>query len=200
MTRFVDELEDGSFGWIEEAKLSRTGHALVADSRVWLIDPFEADGIDERVRALGEPGGVIQLLDRHARDSAAFAQRLGVPLHVVPRAVPDAPFGFLPVRSWRYWREVALWWPEHRLLACGDALGTIPFFRAGAEPIGVHPFLRFFPPRGLARLDPLHILVGHGEGRHGEGAAAEVDDAVVHARRRIPRWLRGIRRALGSYG
>lgn len=199
MTRFCDELEDGGFGWNEEARMRRTGHALVADGRVWLLDPFEADGIEERVRALGEPAGVIQLLDRHGRDCAAIASRLGVPHHVAPRAVADAPFVFLPVLSWRYWREVALWWPERRVLACADALGTIPFFRAGAEPIGVHPFLRLLPPRGLAGLDPLHVLVGHGAGRHGEHAAAEVDDAIRRARRRIPRWLAGIRRAFAGY-
>jgi hypothetical protein len=199
VTRFVDELEDGSFGWMEEARMRRTGHALGADGRVWLVDPFEADGIEERLRALGEPAGVIQLLDRHSRDCAAFASRLGIPLHVAPRAAADAPFVFLPVLSRRYWREVALWWPERRVLACADALGTIPFFRAGAEPIGVHPFLRLLPPRGLAGLDPLHVLVGHGAGRHGESAAAEVDDAIRRARRRIPRWLAGIRRAFAGY-
>jgi hypothetical protein len=199
VTRFVDELEDGSFGWNEEARMRRTGHALVAGGRVWLLDPFEADDVEGRVRALGEPAGVIQLLDRHARDCAAIASGLGIPLHVAPHAVADAPFVFLPVLSWRYWREVALWWPERRVLACADALGTIPFFRAGAEPIGVHPFLRLLPPRGLAGLDPLHVLVGHGAGRHGEHAGAEVDDAIRRARRRIPRWLAGIRRALSGY-
>jgi hypothetical protein len=142
---------------------------------------------------------VIQLLDRHGRDAAAFAQSLGVPLHVVPSTVAGSPFEFLPVASSRFWREVALWWPERRILACGDGLGTLPFFRAGDEPIGVHPFLRPFPPRRLRGLQPLHVLVGHGHGRHGEQAALEVDDAIEHARRRIPRWLAGIRRALGSY-
>ena len=187
------------FGWIEDARLHRTGHALAIDGRVWLIDPLAADGIEERIRALGAPAGVIQLLDRHGRDAAAFARRLGVPLHVVPRAIAGSPFGFLPVASSRIWREVALWWPEQRLLACGDALGTLPFFRAGSEPIGVHPFLRLFPPRGLHGLAPLHVLVGHGPGRHGAGTALEVDDAIENARRRIPRWLAEIRQALGSY-
>ena len=139
---------------------------------------------------------MIQLLDRHDRDSAALASRLGVPLHVVPESLPGTPFSVIPVSSWRFWREVALWWPERRVLVCADALGTIPYFRAGAEPIGVHPFLRLFPPRSLRGLAPLHVLVGHGAGRHGESAAAEVDDALTQARRRIPRWLAGLRRAL----
>jgi hypothetical protein len=160
---------------------------------------LRADGVEERVLTLGEPAGVIQLLDRHGRDAAAFARSLGVPHHVVPRAIAGSPFGFLPVASLRFWREVALWWPEQRILACGDALGTLPFFRAGSEPIGVHPFLRPFPPRELHGLDPRHVLVGHGQGRHGARAALEVDDAIENARRRIPRWLAGIRRAAGSY-
>ncbi len=194
---WVDEIEDG-FGWVEDARLRRTGHALAVDGRVWLLDPFELEGLEERVRALGEPAGVIQLLDRHARDCAAFAWKLGVPHHVVPRSLPETPFTFLPVSSWRLWQEVALWWPERRILVNADALGTIPFYRAGAEPIGVHPFLRLFPPQALRGLGAEHVLVGHGEGRHGDTAAAEVDDALAHARRRIPRWLAGLRRATGD--
>jgi hypothetical protein len=186
--RVVDETGFG-FGWLEAARMQRTSHALAAAGRVWVIDPIDGDGVDERIRALGEPAGVIQLLDRHERDGAAFAARLGVPLHVVPRAVDGSPFRFLPVASSRWWREVALWWPDERVLACADVLGTIPYFRAGAEPAGVHPFLRLRPPRPLAGLGAEHLLVGHGEGLHGPGTAAAVDDALRHARRRIPRWL-----------
>ena len=36
------------------------------------------------MRSLGEPAAVLQLLDRHNRDCAAFAERLGVPLHLCP--------------------------------------------------------------------------------------------------------------------
>ena len=197
MTAFVDEL-DGGFGWIADERLHRASHALAADGRVWLIDPLDAEGVEERIRELGEPAGVIQLLDRHDRDSAELASRFGVPLHVVPQSLPETPFSFLPVSSWRFWREVALWWPERRILVCADALGTIPYFRAGAEPIGVHPFLRLFPPQALRGLAPLHVLVGHGAGRHGEGTPAEVDGALAHARRRIPRWVAGLRRAVGD--
>lgn len=193
--RFVDETGFG-FGWIEAARMQRTSHALAAGGRVWVIDPIEGDGVDERIRALGEPAGVLQLLDRHERDGAAFAARLGVALHVLPRAVEGSPFSFLPVASSRWWREVALWWPDERVLACADVLGTIPHFRAGAEPAGVHPLLRFRPPRSLAGLGAEHLLVGHGEGLHGPGTAAAVDDALRHARRRIPRWLVQLPRVL----
>lgn len=162
---------------------------------MWIVDPIEGDGVEERIRALGEPVGVIQLLDRHERDCEAFAARFGIPLHVVPRSLPDSPFEFLPVVRLRVWREVALWWPERRILVCADALGTIPFFRAGEEPIGVHPLLRPFPPRALRGLDVRHALVGHGEGL-ADGVA--VKRALVTARRRIPRWLAGLRRAFAD--
>ena len=188
--RFVDGL-DGVVGWIEHARMRRTSHALAADGRVWIVDPIEADGVDERILALGEPAGVIQLLDRHERDCAAFAARFGVPLHVVPRSLPGSPFELRPVVRVRFWREVALWWPERRILVCADVLGTVPFFRAGDEPIGVHPLLRLWSPRGLRGLDVRHALVGHGEGM-ADGAA--VERALATARRRLPRWLAGVPR------
>lgn len=188
--RFVDEL-DGVLGWIEAARLRRASHALAADGRVWIVDPIEGDGVDERIRALGEPAGVIQLLDRHERDCAAFAARFGVPLHVVPGSLPGSPFELRPVLRVRFWHEVALWWPERRILVCADVLGTVPFFRAGAEPVGVHPFLRLRPPRALCGLDVEHVLVGHGEGLT-DGAA--VERALATARRRLPRWLAGVPR------
>lgn len=191
--RFADESESG-FGWIENTRMRRASHALAADGRVWIVDPIEGDGVDERIQELGEPTGVIQLLDRHARDSEAFAARFGVPLHVTPPTLPGTPFVFHRVLDRRRWREVALWWPERRVLACADALGTIPFFRAGAEPVGVHPILRLVPPRSLRGLGVEHLLVGHGDGLHGEGTAAAVEDALRCARRRIPRWLVGLPR------
>jgi hypothetical protein len=195
--RFIDELDAG-FGWIEPARMQRSSHALAIGGQVWIVDPIEADGVDERIRALGEPAAVIQLLDRHERDCAAFATRFDVQLHVAPGTLAGAPFQLLPVVRNRWWREVALWWPERRVLACADALGTIPFFRAGDEVVGVHPFLRLLPLRALRDLDVEHLLVGHGEGLHGEATAALVDDALRHARRRIPRWLAGVPRIVRS--
>lgn len=196
--RFVDELDAG-FGWIEDARMQRTSHALAVEGRVWLIDPIAGDGVDARVRALGQPAGVIQLLDRHERDGEAFAARYGVPLHRVPASVPDTPFRFIAVLRGRLWSEVALWWPEALILVCADALGTIPFFRAGEEPAGVHPVLRVLrPPRGLRGLGPRHLLVGHGEGLHGDAVPQLVDDSISRARRRTPRWLAGLPRIVRS--
>lgn len=183
----VDEQGDG-FGWEAVERMRRTSHALCIDGRVWLIDPLDAPGVEERVRALGEPAGVLQLLDRHGRDCAAWAERLGVPLVRAWEGVGEAPFEVLPVCDNRFWHEVALWERQTRTLICADVLGTVPFFRAPGEPIGMHPLLRFSPPKSLLRVAPDRVLVGHGEGLS-TGAAVAVHEAVVTARRRLPRAL-----------
>lgn len=187
--RWADEF-DGGFGWIVEERLERASHALLVDGRVWLTDPVVVDGVEERIRALGDPAGVLQLLDRHNRDSAEWAARLGVPL---VQAWDAAPLETLRVRDWRNWREVALWEPSSRTLVCADALGTLPFFCARRERIGWHPLVRPLPPRAFAGVLPERILVGHGAGIH-DGAAAALDDLVHHGRRRLPAaWLSAAR-------
>jgi hypothetical protein len=88
---FCDEF-DGGFGWIVDEFMERCSHALDDDGRVWVVDPVDGDGVEERIRAAGTPAGVLQLLDRHNRDCAALAARLGVRHHVVPGvARPFAP-------------------------------------------------------------------------------------------------------------
>jgi len=169
----------------------------VAEGRVFVIDPTEGEGVDERIRALGEPAAVLVLLDRHRRDSDAFAARLGVLVHETPlEPVAAAPFEFRPVVQRRVWREVALWWPQRRVLVAADALGTVGYMRPRADRLGIHPMLRFRPPRAaFAGLEPEHILVGHGEGVHGPEAAAALAAALAGARRDIPRLARdGLRR------
>ena len=192
----VDEI-GFAFGWIvADEMVRRTSHALVDDGAVWLVDPLDWDGLEERVAAHGEVRGVIQLIGRHARDGAALAERFGVPLHRVPRVPPPgSPFHVLGVLDVPTWREVALWWPERHTLACGDALGSAGYFRAPDEPLGVHPLLRLKPPRRLRDLPAEHVLCGHGEGRHGPGTAGELERAVATARRRLPAaWVNAVRR------
>ena len=186
--RFCDEGDYG-FGWIAEEKLRRASHALAADGRVWLVDPVEWPEAEDRARSLGDIAGVVQLLDRHNRDAAAIAQRLGIP-HL--RLGVPGPFARIDVVNIPRWREVALWWPARRILVCADALGTIDgYFTVPGEPIGVHPLLRLTPPRRLAARDPEHVLVGHGEGVH-EAASGAVRDAVRTARRGLPSIVRAM--------
>ncbi len=193
-TRFCDELPFG-FGWIadEPPRLERASHALVDDGRIWLIDPVHDPKAEARIDAFGRVVGVIQLLDRHERDSAALAARYEVPLHVAPRdGVPGSPFRVLRAVDLPTWREAALWWPERRTLVVADALGTASYFLAPGETLGVHPLLRLFPPRSLGKLAPEHVLCGHGDGVHGAAAAHALSEALRSARRGIPRWLVGL--------
>jgi hypothetical protein len=191
--RFCDEFE-GSIGWTpaEPEVRRRTSHAVAAGGRVWIVDPVDGEGLDERVRALGEPAGVVQLLDRHNRDCRTVAQRLGVPLHVTPfGGVPGAPFEAVRILDVPGWREIALWFSDERILVCGDAVGTARYFAAPNELVGVHPLLRPTPPRTLARFEPRQLLVGHGEGLAGAEAAEALATALRTSRRGIPRWLVG---------
>jgi hypothetical protein len=195
----VDEW-DGGFGWSQDEPMRRTSHALLVEGRVWLIDAVDVPELEERVRALGEPAGVLQLLDRHERGCAAWAERLGVPHLRAWERLDAAPFEVLPVRDRRWWHEVALWEPTRRTLVCADALGTVSYFRAPGEGIGLHPLLRPFPPRALGRVAPERILCGHGAGVH-ENAATALQEALRTARARLPAaWLGLLRAGFRSFG
>lgn len=186
--RFCDELDHG-FSWIVDEPATRTSHALTDAGRVWLVDPVDWEPALERARAAGEPAAVLQLLDRHNRDCAALAARLGVPHLVAPTRVPESPFEVVEVKRSRRWREVALWWPQTRTLVVAEAIGTNRFFAPGGRA-GVHLLLRLHPPRAaLAGLEPEHLLAGHGCGLHGEEAAAGLRDALERARTDLPRAL-----------
>ena len=187
---FCDEAPWG-FGWIaaEPAFMQRASHALLADGGVWLIDPVDFPGLDERVRALGRPAGVVQLLDRHGRDCAPVSARLGVPIWITPpAAIPGSPFELVSVKRSRLWRESALWWPGQRVLVVAEAVGTARYFRAPGEALGVHPLLRPAPPRALLGFEPEHVLVGHGAGVH-DNATGALHAAIRTSRRNALRLL-----------
>jgi hypothetical protein len=192
-----DEFDHG-LEWVPEGdRLARTSHAVLAGGRVWLTDVVDGPGLDERIAELGSPAAVIQLLDRHPRDCASVAERLGVPLHETPMTdLEGAPFVVLPIVRWRFWREIALWFAEERILVCADALGSLAYFRARDERFGVHPFLRLFPPKKLGTLEPEHVLFGHGPGFHGPKAPQALREALAKPRRRLPQALfNGLREA-----
>ncbi len=184
--RLCDDFGPDGFGWIVDEAITRTSHALAADGKVWFVDALDWPEAVDRALELGEPAGVVQLLDRHDRDCAALAARLGVPHVVVPDELPGSPFTFVPVMRRRRWRESALWWPARRTLVLADALATNRFYTAGKAPIGVHLLLRLTPPRALTAYEPERILVGHGEGVHGPDASTALRDAINQSRRRLP--------------
>ena len=175
-----------SLSWVLDEPMRRTSHALVADGRVWLVDPVDVDEAMGRVAQLGEPAGVLQLLDRHNRDNAAIAQRLGVPYLRLPHSVPGSPFEVVQVIGVPKWREIALWWAAERTLVVAEVVGTGPFFTGGDPPAGIHLLLRLRPPGVLRRFEPEHLLVGHGAGVHGDAAAPALEEAIARSRRDLP--------------
>jgi hypothetical protein len=187
--RFCDDRGVHGFSWIVDEPMARTSHALTSNGRLWLVDPVDWPDAIDRAVALGEPAAVLQLLDRHNRDCADVAERLGVQHLVAPKAVPDSPFEVVDVVRRKRWQEVALWWPAVGTLVVAEALGTIPFFTVAGDPVGVHGLLKPFPPRVLLGFEPEHLLVGHGEGLHGPGTTLAVAAAVGRSRLRIVPWL-----------
>ena len=184
--RFCDERGPLGFSWISEERATRTSHALAVDGKMWVVDALDWPEAIERARRLGEPAGVIQLLDRHNRDCAALAERLEVPHVLVPDEVAGSPFAFVRVKRSKRWQESALWWPAERTLLVAEALGTNRFFTGGNAPLGVHILLRLAPPRMLAGFEPEHLLVGHGEGLSGPGTERAIDQALRTSRRGLP--------------
>jgi hypothetical protein len=193
--RDYDDYEFG-FSWICRDSGGRTCHALVNDGRVWLIDPVDVGEAIEKAAGLGEIAGVIQLLDRHDRDCEALAERFGVPHHVLPTLLDGAPFEPFKVLDVPGWHEVGLWWPERKALVIAESLGTVPVFAVGSNPVGLHPFIRLFPPRSLGTFKPEHLLTGHGLGVHGSQTAEQIKRALAHTRRDIPRVLMSLPKAL----
>ena len=175
---------DGGLSWVIDEPMQRTSHALVDDGRVWLVDPVDVPEAVDRALALGEPAGVLQLLDRHPRACEALAERFGVPHLRLPDAVPDSPFDVITVVDVPRWREKALWWRERGTLVVAEAVGTGPMF---GEPAGIHIFLRLKPPGVLRDYDPEHLLVGHGPGVHGQAAKLALEHAYRRSRIDLPK-------------
>ncbi|MEQ9094457.1 MAG: hypothetical protein RLN63_10160, partial [Miltoncostaeaceae bacterium] len=177
------------------AVMRRASCALAHRGQVWLIDPVDGPGLADALAPLGEVAGVVRLLDRHPRDCAALAERHGVPLHENPvGGVPGAPFQSIPLVQGRLWREVALWWGEHRLMVVPESVGTAPYFLSPGLPLGIHPFMRLSPPRALLAHRPQTLVVGHGEPVEDGSVADDLHRAVTRARRDIPGWLASLPR------
>ena len=156
--------------WVLDEPMQRSSHALVADGRVWLVDPVDVPEAIDRVRALGEPAGVVQFLDRHDRDARSSPSVSASPTSACPTPIPGSPFEVVKVVDVPKWRERALWWPAERVLVVAEAVGTGPMFRTDAAAAGIHLFLRLRPPGVLKRYEPEHLLMGHGAGVHGPAA------------------------------
>lgn len=188
-TSKFEQYELGS-SWTQTESMARGSHALVHDGRVWLVDPVDSEGDVERAIGDNEPAGVIQLLDRHNRDSAAIADRLNVPHLRLPAELPDAPFTAFSVIDNRLWREVGLWWPEHKALIVAEAIGTNKFLAVADTGVAVHPGLRLIPPGALRKFTEVeHLLPGHGEPLHSPDLGDRIQTALERSRRDLPRTI-----------
>lgn len=195
---------DRGVSWIAfpDEKLQRASHVLATDAGVFVVDPVDADGIDDLFAEFGEVAGVVLLLDRHKRDCAAVARRHDVPVYVpewlsgveddidarvelVHGQLPGTDYGVHKVIDSPFWNEAALYGDEDDTLVVPEAVGTVDFFLASGERLGVHPVLRLVPPTKLGRLTPDRILVGHGHGVM-EDAGTALSDALRGSRTRTP--------------
>ena len=196
---------DGGVGWIANPgeRLERASHALAADGGALVVDPVDAQGLDELLETVGPVSGVVVLLDRHVRDVAAIAERhevpvylhetlagvatgLDVPVEPFEHTLPGTEYRAVPVVTNRFWREVALLDERAGTLVVPEAVGTASYYLTGPERLGVHPALRLRPPRRiLGGLEVERVLVGHGQGVQTEATLA-LDEALAGARRRAP--------------
>jgi hypothetical protein len=179
---------DGGFSWIAdpEEDARRASHALATENGAWVVDPVDADGIDERLREAGDVAGVVVLQDRHTRDAAALADRHDAAVSVpegmsltrekldaaataAEPALAETGYEVRELRADDEWEEVALWNEATGTLVVPETLGTLPAFRDGDVALGLHPAVSE-PPERLAGLEPDRVLVGHGANVY-EGAS-----------------------------
>lgn len=217
--REIDRRDDG-VGWIAypDEQMQRASHALVDENGtesdgdgVWLIDPVDVDGLDELLSEFGDVLGVVVLLDRHKRDAAAVARRHDVSvyrptwMHSIDEAI-EAPVCALGTElgetGYRVrkrldlpiWKEAVLYRPDDGSLLVPESLGTVDYFRAPGEHLGVHPMLRLTPPSDLGGLAVDHVLVCHGTGIT-DGAQHAIRDAISGSRSRAPSLYLSVLRA-----
>lgn len=203
--REIDRFDEG-VGWIAypDEQMQRASHALVGeDGGVWVIDPVDADGLDDLLAEYGDVRGVVILLDRHLRDADTISARHEVPVYVphwmdgvatkldapverIRMDLADSGFGVYKLVDNTLWQEAVLFSEATKTLVVPEAVGTSDFMVTSDERLGVHPALRLKPPRKLSRFEPDRILVGHGEGITTDATDA-LSDALSGARKRTPR-------------
>lgn len=204
----VFPLDDrGSFSWMVGTfdPASRASAALVVDEGTVLVDPVDSPELDRRLASLPPVTGVITLLDRHQRDAAALAERLGV-ARLIPRALGGLGVALPGVEERSVidssrWHEALLWLPDRRLLVCAEVVGTAGYYLAhSGDRLGMHPVARLRPPRApFSGIVPATIVVGHGPPVH-EDAAAALEQALRTGRRELPlNWARLVIEAVRAW-
>lgn len=200
----IQHWEDG-MTWMAhpDERMQRASHALVVDDKVWVVDPLDADGLDEELSRLGTVAGVVVLTNSHRRHADRLADRHDVAIHVPacfnePETHFDASvepfedelagtkFELVWEKDGPGWKEGALYHPERKTLVVADTLMTALFTGQDGR-LEVLPFFRLSPPRAeLGKLAVKRVLVGHGEPIF-ENAQTALDEALAEARRGAPK-------------
>lgn len=197
--REIDRWEGGA-GWLAypDEGMERASHALVDGDDVWLVDPVDADDLDEFLADLGEVAGVLVLLDRHKRDAATIATRhdvsvyrpswmdsidseINAPVTTLGGMLDETGYGVQKRINLPIWKEAMLYRPDDGTLLVPESIGTADFFCTAEERLGVHPVLRLTPPNELIDLSVDRLLVGHGPGIQ-EDVMATIKEAISESR------------------
>ncbi len=162
-----------------EAQMQRASHALIVNDDVWLVDPLDAQDLDDELAELGTVAGVVVLGSEHHRHADRLAARHDVSIHLpawfeekakdfdapvieFTDKLADTGFTVLNLKD-GFWQEAGLYHPERRTLAVSDTFMTA-LFAAQKGRVELFPPARLAPPREV--LDGLavdRLLVGHGE-------------------------------------
>lgn len=180
----------------------RACHAIRGDDGVWLVDPIDVPGLDDRLAEFGEVAGAVVCTNAHARDAGKLARRHGVSVHLAAGldraaglvdgpAVRTGEERFDPAIDVRVANPLPGW--HDAILRIDDALyvpellGTAPQFTVGDERVGVSVIVRLaFPTEPFEDLAPDRLFFGHGRALTDDATAA-LRDAIRERRARFPR-------------
>lgn len=171
----------GGFSWIADPdeRAKRASHALSTESGVWVIDPVDSEGLDDRLGDLGPVAGVAVIQDRHTRDAEAIANRHDVNVSIpewmelgqskldetaklLTDGLPGTNYDLQKLVDAEEWEEAILFGQKTNTLVVPEAVGTTQGFTPDGQPLGIHPGLDD-APSGLDGFHPGRLLVGHGE-------------------------------------
>lgn len=173
---------DQGFTWMAhpEADLQRASQAIEVDGKIWLVDPLDTAGLDDKLRTLGEVAGVVVLGSHHERHADRLARRHGVAIHVpewfswggrdfdarvedIRDELDATGFELLFLRDNAFRQEGALYHPDRRTLVVSDTLMTALFSSKQGRP-ELFPPARIRPTYDALRdLDVERMLLSHGE-------------------------------------
>lgn len=173
---------DHGFTWMAhpDADLRRSSQAIEVDKNVWLVDPLDAVGLDDKLADLGGVVGVVVLGSHHERHADRLARRHGVAVHVpewfrasgrnfeapvkdISNGLNDTGFELLFLRDNAFRQEGALYHPARKTLIVSDTLMTALFSSKPGRP-ELFPPARIRPSYDALRgLEVDRLLLSHGE-------------------------------------